>query len=719
MGSGRGRGKAEALNLLGCWVSCALAGYASGAHAQAEPDPTPSTTLTEVVITATRTPTARQDVAASIDTVPASTLRAMGPQVNLSEGLQRVPGLSVLNRQNYAQDLQLSSRGFGARSAFGVRGVRLYADGIPATMPDGQGQTALFDLNSAERIEVLRGPASALYGNASGGVVQVFTQEGPPRPEVTLGATVGRDGLRRNSIKFAGETGRLNQVISASHVETDGWRAHSAAQRDQFNARLAWALDGDARVTLVGNYLNMPGVQDPLGLDAAGLRLGPKGVSQMALDFNTRKDIANAQLGAVYEQPVRQTRDTLRLMVYGGRRQVRQFQAIPVAPQNNPAHPGGVIDLGRDYGGLDARYTWREAVLSRSLSITAGVNIDEMRETRQGYQNFIGATLGVLGERRRDERNLARNSDQYLQAQWAVSPAWELGLGTRHSRVRFASRDRYIVAGNGDDSGGMRFSATTPTASLLYKASAQTSVYVTAGRSFETPTLNEVAYQNSAGTATGWNLGLRPSHGEHLEVGLKTQALPGAQLSAAAFQVNTQDEIAVDSNTGGRAVYRNVGRTERHGVEASGQWRINPQWSAYAALTWTSAHYQDAFGSGANAVAPGNSLPGVPLRQVFAELAWHPAGTAWQTALEWRHTGRLWANDANSEYAPAASLLALRAAWRHAWGDGWMLDALARIDNLGDAATVGSVIVNDANRRYFEPAPGRSLMLGLTVRRSF
>jgi iron complex outermembrane receptor protein len=683
--------------------------------------------MPEVVISATRTPMARQQVAASVDVVNAATVGLMGPQINLSEALQRVPGLAVLNRQNYAQDLQISSRGFGARSPFGVRGVRLYADGIPATMPDGQGQSALFDLGSAERIEVLRGPASALYGNASGGVVQVFTQDGPPTPEVKVGLAVGRDGLRRESFQWAGETGRLNHVLSLSHFETDGWRQHSAAQRDQLNAKLAWALGGGAKVSVVANYLNMPQVQDPLALDALGLQIDRHGVTVAgsapgttatpALTFNTRKRIENAQVGVIYELPLRGAKDALSLMVYTGTRQVQQFQAIPVAPQNGAAHPGGVIDFARAYGGLDARYTWRGALIDRALSLTGGINLDDMREDRQGYQNFVGSVTGIEGALKRNERNRARNSDQYLQGQWALGEAWDLGLGVRHSRVRFESRDHYIVTGNGDDSGALRFSATTPTASLMYKASQATNLYVSAGRSFETPTLGEVAYQSGSGTNTGWNLALQPSRGEHVEVGIKSRVVPGVQLNVAAFHVDTDDEIGV-SSTGGRSVYRNVGRTERHGAEASAQWRISPQWQAYTALSWTNAHYQDASGSGTTAITPGHSLPGVPARQAYVELGWRPIA-AWQTALELHHTGRMWADDANTAYAPASTLLAVRTAWRHLWGDGWALDATARVDNLMDQHAMGSVIVNDGNQRYYEPAPGRSLMLSLAVRRAY
>ena len=695
----------------------------------AEADPADDTPLPEIVVTATRSAQERRDLAASVDRVDAATLRQMGPQINLSEALQRVPGLGVLNRKNYAQDLQISSRGFGARSTFGVRGVRLYADGIPATMPDGQGQSALFDLGSAERIEVLRGPASALYGNAAGGVVQVFTEDGPPEPELSLGLAVGADGLRREQVKLGGQSGAVNYMVNLSHFETDGWRAHSAAQRDQFSTKLRWDLADRATLTLLGSYLNMPNVQDPLGLTAAQLAANPRQADASALAYDTRKDIENGQLGLVYERPVGHD-DTLRLMAYGGSRQVRQFQAIPAGAQTPARHPGGIIDFNRDYRGLDARYTWRTQLAARPFTLTGGASIDQLKEQRQGYQNFIGSTLGVVGALRRDEDNTARNSDQYLQADWAVAPRWSVGAGLRHSRVRFSSRDHYIVAGNGDDSGAMAFEATTPLASVMYRPLDALHLYASAGRSVETPTLNEVAYRSNAGTDPGWNLGLKASRAQHLEIGVKSRPLPRTTLDVALFSIDTDDEIAVARNEGGRSTFQNVGRTRRDGVEASSSWAINPAWSTYAALTFTRARYRDAFNSVAVAsgvttttqVNAGNDLPGVPRRSAYAELAWRPAHTGWSGALELRHSGRLWANDVNDEYAPAYTVWALRAGWRQVWGQGdqaWRLDTLARIENLRDAAYVGSVIVNEGNRRYYEAAPGRALMVSATLARSF
>jgi iron complex outermembrane receptor protein len=654
----------------------------------------------------------------------------------LSEALTRVPGLSVLNRQNYAQDLQISSRGFGARSTFGVRGVRLYADGIPLTMPDGQGQASSIDLGSAQRIEVLRGPMSALYGNASGGVIQVFTEDGPPRPEVTLGHAVSRDGFRRESLKLGGETGQLNYMIDASHFETDGFREHSAAQRDQVNAKLKWSLQDQSSVTVVGSYLNMPKVQDPLGLSRAELAANRQQATGSALTYNTRKDIANQQLGVVYDKPL--SFGAARLMAYTGARQAEQFQSIPAnSVQDAVRHAGGVIDLDRTFAGIDARLTWRTQLVGKPFSLTGGVNLDQMDEHRQGFENFIGAVTsggpasgtqtGVLGERKRDEDNRARNNDQYLQAQWDLSAQWTATAGVRHSVVTFRSKDHYIVNGsnatnsNGDDSGQMDFSATTPVASVMWKPVAGTHLYVTAGSSFETPTLNEVAYKSNAGNATGWNTALQASQGQHIELGLKQALAERGLLNLAVFNTDTDDEIAVAVNTGGRATYQNVGRTRRQGAEAALQWRLAPGWSLYSSAAWVQARYRDPFVSTASGVttnvAAGNDLPGVPQQTAFAELQWRPAD-AWLLGLEARHTGRIWANDTNTEAAAGYTAWALRAGWTQAYGD-WRLNTLARIDNLTNRHDVGSVIVNEGNSRYYEPSPGRSALLSVQLTRVF
>lgn len=674
---------------------------ATGAAVAQEP------TLAPVTVTVNRgVAQSTFDTPASIDVIEGSVLRQAQPQVNLSESLSRVPGLVAQNRQNYAQDLQISSRGFGARSTFGVRGIRLYADGIPASGPDGQGQVSHFDLSSAARLEVLRGPFSALYGNSSGGVISLFTADGGPDTVADLSSSWGSDGFRRQGARLSGATGRLQYHLSTSHFRTEGWREHSAAERTTFNGKLRYSLSEDTRLTVVLNSVDMPDVQDPLGLTRAEFEAAPRRATPNALLFDTRKSVDQHQGGLVLEHRLDADRSA-QLTLYRGERSTVQFQAIPVAAQVPSTHPGGVIDLARRYQGLDARWIQKSRWLDKPVTFTAGVSADEVREDRRGFQNFVGPTLGVVGVLRRDEANRARNVDQYLQADWSLAERWSLSAGARHSTVTPRSRDRYVVPGNGDDSGAVRFEATTPVLGLVFHARDNLNVYASFGRGFETPTLNEISYR--PGGAAGLNFGLQEATSRQWEAGLKARLGEAWRLNAAVFQASTANEIVVQSNVGGRSVFQNAGSTRRGGVEAVLAGRWGQGWSMHVAATMLDARYGPGFGAGA-----ANRLPGVPRSSLFAELAWEHRPWGLQTAVEWRHVGRIAVDDANSDWAPAARTVNLRASLTQKTGR-WTFSEFLRLDNLTDRAFAGSVIVNEGNRRFFEPAPGRSWLLGVNA----
>jgi outer membrane receptor protein involved in Fe transport len=289
--------------------------------------------------------------------------------VNLSEAMGSVPGLQIQNRQNYAQDLQLSIRGFGARSTFGVRGVRIYVDGVPATMPDGQGQTSNIDISSTDRVEVLRGPFSALYGNSSGGVVQVFTEDGEGPPRLGFGVAAGSYGTWRESAQVSGSTGSVSYLLSGSHFETDGYREHSAAQRNIINGKLGIALGDDSKLTVVMNGVRLR-ADDPLGLTPAQYAQDPRSAA-VATQYNTRKTVDQMQAGLIYEKRLNADND-LRLLVYDGERSTVQYQAIPPSAQVAPTSAGGVIDLHRDYGGIDARWITRGQLAGRPFDFPPG-----------------------------------------------------------------------------------------------------------------------------------------------------------------------------------------------------------------------------------------------------------------------------------------------------------------------------------------------------------
>lgn len=684
-----------------------LAGAAGAALAQVLP---------QVTVTATRTEAAPFDVPASVDVIDGGRLRAAGrPEVSLSEGLALVPGLVARDRQNYAQDLQLSIRGFGARSSFGVRGVRLYVDGIPATMPDGQGQLSHFDLASAGRLEVLRGPFSVLYGNSSGGVLQLFTEPGEGPPVVTPSLAVGSQGLVRPGVRASGAAQGLRYSLSASRFATDGWREHSGTARTLGNARLDFSAGAAEDWTLVANAVDLR-ADDPLGLSRAQFESAPRGVDASARTFNTRKTVRQDQLGAIHEHRLGGGQ-RLRLMVYAGQRDTMQFQSIPVGPQANALHPGGVIDLARRYAGTDLRWTAQSAPGALPLELVAGLSYDRLQEQRRGWQNFVGGTLGVQGALRRDEENRVANLDPYVQATWKFRPRWTLTAGVRHSSVRFASDDRYVAGANRDDSGSVRYRATLPAAGLLYAWSERLHAYGAWGRGFETPTFNELAYRPDG--SAGMNFALRPSRSRNLELGLKGRgALAGdwrSQWAAALFQVGTQDEIVTRTNSGGRSSFQNAGTTRRRGAELSWSAATDAGWQVQLAQTWLDARYREAFSSCAGTpcapfvVPAGNRIPGTARSVTTAEAGWQPA-RGWRGGLELRHSGRVHVNDANSDAAPAFTTAAVHGGYALKTG-GWDLTATARVDNVFDRRYAGSVIVNEGNGRFFEPAPGRTWVL--------
>ncbi len=661
-----------------------------------------------VVITATRVEESSFDLPVSIDAVDAATIRSGQPQVNLSESLLRVPGLVVQNRQNYAQDLQVSSRGFGARSAFGVRGVRLIADGIPATMPDGQGQAATFNLSSASRIEVMRGPFSALYGNAAGGVVQIFTEDGPAQPTLEASALAGSYGTAKAGAKAGGQAGSLNYVLDLSRFDTEGYRDHSAATRDHLNAKLKYALDAASSLTLVVNALDQPDTQDPLGLTLAQWQDNPRQAAPQALTFNTRKSIRHAQGGLVYERQLGAA-DSLRLMGYFGNRQVEQFQSIPVAVQAPVTHPGGVIDFDRDFGGASVRWTRKGALAGGPLTVTVGIDYDLADERRLGFENFVGTTLGVKGALRRDEDDRVHNLDEYVQAQWQPAERWRLSAGLRHSVVRFESKDRFVVGANPDDSGAVRFASTNPVAGLLYQASPSVNLYVNAGRGFETPSFNELFYKPDG--SPGLNFALQPARSRHYEAGVKAFLGAGTRLNLALFRVDTRNEIVVAGSSGGRTTFRNAGETERRGVELALDSDLGRGFNAYFAYTGLEAKFRgDAL--------DGKTLPGVPAATAYGELAWKHA-SGFSTALEARASDKVQVVDTNAQpAAPGYTVANWRAVYERRL-DGVTLTGFLRVDNLFDKKYVGSVIVGETNARFYEPAPGRSFMAGIGARVQF
>lgn len=672
-----------------------------------------------LIVSATPQSVSELDTPAAVSVVDGEDMRLATPRINLSESLTSVPGLQVQNRQNYAQDLQLSIRGFGSRTTYGIRGIRLYVDGIPATMPDGQGQTSNIDISSVQNIEVLRGPFSALYGNASGGVINVSTETGHEPPTIEASSYYGSFGSWRYGLKATGalgdgtQRGDVDYTVSTTRFTTHGYRDRSSAQKNLANAKLGVRMDDTSKLTLIFNSVESK-ADDPGGLTESEWQANPQ-QSPRAEQYNTRKTIKQTQAGLRYERQL-SAKDDISIMTYAGERETTQYQSIPMAPQLKPSHAGGVITLQRHYQGIDNRWTHR-GELGIPVTFTTGLNYENMSENRKGYNNFRlddgVPEYGQKGDLRRNERNLMWNVDPYLQTQWQLTQKLSLDAGVRYSSVWFDSNDRYITPGNGDDSGDASYHQWLPAGSLKYAITDAWNVYLAAGRGFETPTINELSYRSDG--QSGMNFDLQPSTNDTVEIGSKTRIGDGL-FTAALFQTDTDDEIVTDQSSGRRSTYKNAGETRRRGVELSLDQQFAWDWHVKMAWTYLDATYRTNVCGDDN--CKGNRMPGIARNMGYAALEYAPE-EGFYAGADVRYMSDIQANDENDAKAPTYTVASLNSGYKFRIQQSWLLDVWGRVDNLFDRDYVGSVIVNEGYGRFFEPAPGRNYGVGVNLSYTF
>lgn len=668
-------------------------------------------------VEATRTDTGYLQTPASVFRIEAPQVDSSS-QVNLTEVVKGIPSLQIRNRENYAQDLQLSMRGFGARSTFGVRGIRLYVDGIPATMPDGQGQTSNIDLSSLDHVEVLTGPFSSLYGNSSGGTILTSTKEGQGKDSIELSYSGGSHDKSRAGLVLQGGAKGANEpsyIISSSYFDTDGYREHSGAEKVLNNAKLSWNLDDGSKINWVTNYIKIH-ADDPQGLTHDQWNANPKQQVPFLKQFNVRKDIEQTQTGVTWSKPIND-KNELYAMAYLGNRQVTQYQSIPKSTQDASInHAGGVIDFERNYYGADFRWTGKELLPNTTLSV--GVALDAMDEDRKGFENFNlvngQPSYGVKGNLRRDEDNTLWNIDPYLQASWQFLPTWRLDTGVRYSNVHYKSEDNYLS--NGDDSGKTDYDKVLPSVALSWQILPELMAYVSYAKGFETPTFTEMAYRPDG--QSGFNFDLTASTSDTYETGLKSQNQLG-DFTLAVFQTKTKDDIVSAGNSNGRSTFRNADKTLREGVEFAWNKKLWRDLTATASYSYLDATFDadiPALGNIAQ-ISSGNAIPGIAKNQAYASLAWQPSHGLYG-GVDVQYMDKVYVNDTNSDAAPSYSVTSANVGYAWVIGD-WKVNSFARVDNLFDKKYAGSVIVNDGNSRYFEPADGRNWSAGLRVIKQF
>lgn len=653
-----------------------------------------------VVVTATRIEQNSFDLPVAIDVVSKEDIQDGQLQMQLSESLIRVPGITAQNRNNQAQDPQISSRGFGSRSSFGVRGVRVYVDGIPLTMPDGQGQPGIVDLSAIKSIEVMRGPFSALYGNSSGGVIQMITEDAPKTP--TVGGTVmfGSYDTKRQILEAAGTSEQIEYLLNVSNFETDGYREHNSGKKEQVTAKFKINFSDDTKLTTLVNYFDQE-AQDPLGLTKAQAKNNPESVVGAATTADTGVKRSHTQAGFNLTHAFNES-NAITAIAYVGSRENEQILPVNAAGTSSRASV-----ISRDFYGTDIRWDNKGVVLGKAYTLSFGVNYGQSVDVRTDTNITPAIALN------RDEENISDNFDRYIQGKLSALDSLDLHFGVRRTKVNLEVKDKFISGVNRDNSGHVAYSKTTPVFGAIWKATPSLNIYANYGKGFETPTFVEAAFDRVTGNAVP-NLSLKPSESENFEIGAKSFITDNTSVNVNTFLIKTDDEIVVSANANGRSVFTNANKTKRTGLELSVDSNFDNNISTYFSYSLLNAKFDSDFG----AIASGNKIPGTYKSQVYGEVAWKYEPLGFSTALEGRHNSKVYVNDINSESASSYTIFNVRAGFTQNLGN-WRFSEYLRVENMFDKEYIGSVRINDTNDRFYEPAADRNYLLGLSANYKF
>lgn len=622
------------------------------------------------------------------------------PRERLNESLATVPGLYLQNRHNFVQGERVSIRGFGARTPWGVRGITVRVDGIPYTLPDGQAQLDAIDLDSARRIEVIRGPAAVQYGNAAGGVIDVTTTDGESDPGTRLRVEGGSDGYRKLNLSNGGVEGPWSHHVSVSALGMDGYRDHSEVEKYQLNAKLRRELDADRSITAIVNLLDNPRSEDPGGLTAEAVSEDRKGTITGSNFYSpTRIDAGQSVdqqlLGLEYED----------LAAGPGELTLRGFYLKRDFEQQLAYAGDSFVAYDRDYYGGSAEYRQSLTVGGLPLSYVTGVDVARQEDER--YRDEVTIDGDHQG-RVADETQTASSVGVFAQGDLDLTDRWTVSLGTRFDHTKFDIDDDYLS--DGDNGGDRSFDQWSGSAGLSYRYLPDHQAYLSTGTAYETPTFTEFANPARVG---GFNPDIEPQKAWNREIGLRGSFVDaGLDYDVALFSTRVRDSL-IAYKDGGRDFYRNAGRSRQDGLEVALGWQFAEDWRLDSALTLARYEFQDYVNDKGEDLA-NNRIPGLPERTWVNQLTWQGLGERFAT-LETRYVGSMVADDENRVKIDDVWLANLRAGdgWR--LGDDTLLKAYVGVQNLFDREYYDNIVINDERGRHFNTAPDRSVYAGVEL----
>ena len=678
-------------------VACALA-LALGLPAHAENDDGADEagslqSLAPIEVESVRLNTEVLTTPAAVDVTEAQDIQQGRAKAQLDSALNRTPGVYANNGSNFAQNLRISIRGFGARSAFGVRGVRVRVDGIPETLPDGQAQTDSIDLGAVERLEVIRGPFSALYGNATGGVVDITTTTPASGPVDRGELTLGSYGYRRIEAATAQERGDWGYALTASQLDLDGYRENSEVKKQQLTGKLERRVGATGTLRLITRILDAPDTQDPGGVTLEQARADRRAARDANIAFDSRQYASQQTVGLVYEDQLSDRQSYEANLFYTNRDFIQYL----------PFEDGGVVAYDRDFFGGGVQTTRFDDLFGHANQLVAGVDVQVQQDARERFDNVAG-DKGALGL---EEDQQATSVGVFAQNVFSLTRDLELTTGVRYDYLDFDIDDAFVTDTDPDDSGSRTYHELSANAGLSYAWAERQRVYANVANAFESPTFTEFA--DPAGNG-GFNGDLEPQKAVQYEIGAKGELGGSARYQISAFWIDVKDELIVFNDDGRRDFFENSGKSRRKGIEAKLEYALTPDLSATAAYTLADYEYREFVDNGGNDYA-GNAIPGLPEERLFGELAWRRPGVGYAVA-DMRYASSFFADNANTAQIENAWIFNGRLGKTIPAGNDELTVYLG-IDNIFDEMYFDNIRINAFGGRYYEPAPGRTFYTGL------
>ena len=637
------------------------------------------------------------DIPASISHIGQEKIQLGTEQAGLDESMKQVPGAFFLNRYNYAQDLRVSIRGFGARSNFGIRGIKIIVDGIPETLPDGQGSIDGVDIGSIYKIDVIRGPSSSLYGNASGGAILIETERGPDLPFVELRNTYGDFNLNKQQLKIGGNTGDLNYLLNISNTSVDGYRDNSKFENKQFNGRFEYSLSDSSNIISTLHHTDQPFANDPGGITAEDAATDRRQARAQNLNYQAGEKVKQTRFGLIYKTQLNKSRNL----------EIRTYNTDRDFSNKLPFQNGGMVNLDRSFYGGGLKYIEEGYLGKYQNRLLLGVDYDRQDDNRSRYNNL----LGIKGAKTLQQNELITSLGAYLQNETKLNDIAEITLGVRHDDIEFDVRDKFLS--DGDDSGKINLNQFSPMIGVSLKTSSNTNIYATASKAFETPTTTEFA--NPSGG--GFNQAVKPQKSTNYEIGIK-KLCNKYTFEAAIFQINVRDELTPyeDSEQPGRTFFTNAGSSDRYGLELTNIKRFYDQFEFSTTYTYSDFkfnHFKDVNGIKHD----GKRIPGIPKNLLNFNLSWSNDSGSYAN-LDTTFAGEFYADNSNQNKVDSYAVSNLRLGKNFTHND-LNIGLYFGINNIFNEQYHSNIRINAYGNRYFEPAPKQNIFFGITVNKKF